>query len=91
MSESISQRNEPSSRIPERNERWTHSFLFAPPKNERCDYFELLHEKRIGLERELNASNTILAGPKSFANSRVGRLQSACDFSRPKLILTYLK
>src|SRR5882724_3625369 len=50
MSEPISQRNEPLRRSQQRNERWTHSFLFAPPKNRRCDYLELLHGKRTGLE-----------------------------------------
>ncbi len=60
-------------------------FLFAPLKNRRHDYLELLHGKRIGLETELDGSNAILAGPKSFANSRIGLLQSACDFSRPNL------
>jgi hypothetical protein len=39
------------------NEPWRHSFLFAPPKNWSYDYLESLHEKGIGIERELNASN----------------------------------
>ncbi len=33
----------------------------------------------------------ILAGPKSFTNSRIGLLQSGAVTSRDELILTYLK